>query len=224
MARPRFTGQGFTNPLDSLGFNAESRHRAMPPLSNAFMSNEASYQPSMPTSSPTPIVFEAKGKAGGAFLSRLVGGTKSFFGRITGRGGGKVAVKDVVGEVAEEGLETGAEKALLTESLKAQNKALLKGTKNPLTNTMVKVGGGVLVAGYGINVLGAPLVEDLTGANCGDKAIEAGYEEGTDEYSQYVEECQGDATTKVLMTGVAVLGVVGLIGFILLRPKKSAEE
>ena len=41
MARPRFTGQGFTNPIDSLGFNAESRHRAMPPISNAFMSNEA---------------------------------------------------------------------------------------------------------------------------------------------------------------------------------------
>ena len=88
---------------------------------------------------------------------------------------------------------------------------------------MVKVGGGVLVAGYGINVLGAPLVEDLTGANCGEKAIDAGYEEGTDEYSQYVEDCQGDAMTKVLMTGVAVLGVVGLVGFILLRPKKSAE-
>ena len=41
MARPRFTGQGFTNPIDSLGLNAESRHRAMPPISNAFMSNEA---------------------------------------------------------------------------------------------------------------------------------------------------------------------------------------
>ena len=41
MARSRFTGQGFTNPIDSLGLNAESRHRAMPPISNAFMSNEA---------------------------------------------------------------------------------------------------------------------------------------------------------------------------------------
>ena len=68
MARPRFTGQGFTNPIDSLGLNAESRHRAMPPISNAFMSNEASYQPSMPTQ--TPVIFEIKGKIGsGIFWS-----------------------------------------------------------------------------------------------------------------------------------------------------------
>ena len=60
MARPRFTGQGFTNPIDSLGFNAESRHRAMPPISNAFMSNEAFHRPAMPTL--TPIVLETKGK------------------------------------------------------------------------------------------------------------------------------------------------------------------
>ena len=146
---------------------------------------------------------------------------QKILGKNKGRGGTKAGVKDIVGEGLEEGIETGTEKAL-KESLKAQNKALLP--KNPLTNTMVKVGGGVLVAGYGINVLGAPLVENLTGANCGEKAIEAGYEEGTDEYSQYVEECQSDATTKVMMTGIAVIGVVGLIGFILLRPKKSAEE
>ena len=225
MARPRFTGQGFTNPIDSLGLNAESRHRAMPPISNAFMSNEASYQPSMPTQ--TPVIFESKGRATLGFFGRIAGGVRKFAGKVTGRvgskGAGKAGVKDIVGEGVEEGLETAGEKALLKESMKAQNKALLKQTKNPLTNTMVKVGGGVLVAGYGINVLGAPLVENLTGANCGDKAIDAGYEEGTDEYSQYVEDCQGDATTKVLMTGVAVLGVVGLIGFILLRPKKSAE-
>jgi hypothetical protein len=221
MARPRFTGQGFTNPLDSLGLNAESRHRAMPPISNAFMSNEASYQPSM--SYQTPVIFESKGKATLGFFGRVAGSVRKFAGKVTGRvgskGAGKAGVKDIVGE----GVETAGEKALLKESIKAQNKALLKRTPNPLTNTMVKVGGGVLVAGYGINVLGAPLVEDLTGANCGEKAIDAGYEEGTDEYSQYVEDCQGDAMTKVFMTGVAVLGVVGLVGFILLRPKKSAE-
>ena len=43
MARPRFNGRGFTNPLDSLGLNAESRHRANPQMSRAFMSNEANF-------------------------------------------------------------------------------------------------------------------------------------------------------------------------------------
>ena len=32
MARPRFNGQGFTNPIDPLGLNAESRHRVNPQL------------------------------------------------------------------------------------------------------------------------------------------------------------------------------------------------
>ena len=43
MARPRFNGQGFTNPLNPLGFNAESRHRVNPQLSGAFMSNETHF-------------------------------------------------------------------------------------------------------------------------------------------------------------------------------------
>tara|TARA_R110002012_G_scaffold93776_1_gene227474 strand:- start:2481 stop:3149 length:669 start_codon:yes stop_codon:yes gene_type:complete len=221
MARSRFTGQGFTNPIDSLGLNAESRHRAMPPISNAFMSNEAFHAENV------KVFNTIRGEIVGEGTEAVV--KKTFLNRISfgliGKGGKRKTVSEIVGEgteeALEEGVETAAEKAARKKLLDAQTKALLKGTKNPLTNTIVKVGGVVLVAGYGINVLGAPLVENITGANCGEKAIDAGYEEGTDDYSQYVEDCQGDATTKVLMTGVAVLGVVGLIGFILLRPKKS---
>jgi len=43
MARPRFNGRGFTNPLDSLGLNAESRHRVNPQISRSFMSNEVNF-------------------------------------------------------------------------------------------------------------------------------------------------------------------------------------
>ena len=219
MARPRFTGQGFTNPIDSLGLNAESRHRAMPPISNAFMSNEAFHAENVKEFKSSVVTRQViKRKAKKSLLNRFTLG-------LLGKGGKKKTVSEIVGEgteeALEEGVETAAEKAAKKKLLDAQTKVLLKEAKNPLTNTMVKVGGVVLVAGYGINVLGAPLVENITGANCGEKAIDAGYEEGTDDYSQYVEDCQGDATTKVLMTGVAVLGVVGLIGFILLRPKKS---
>lgn len=221
MARPRFTGQGFTNPLDSLGLNAESRHRAMPPISNAFMSNEAFHAENV------KVFNTLRGQVFGEGVEKGV--KKSFLNKLSfgllGKGGKRKTVGEIVGEgteeALEEGVETAAEKAAKKQLLDAQTKKLLKETKNPLTNTMVKVGGAVLVAGYGINVLGAPLVENLTGANCGEKAIDAGYEEGTEEYSQYVEDCQADATTQVLMTGVAVLGVVGLVGFILLRPKKS---
>ncbi|MBP98504.1 hypothetical protein CMK18_21345, partial [Candidatus Poribacteria bacterium] len=43
MAQPRFNGQGFTNPIDSLGLNAESRHRVNPQISRSFMSNETHF-------------------------------------------------------------------------------------------------------------------------------------------------------------------------------------
>jgi len=221
MARPRFTGQGFTNPIDSLGLNAESRHRVMPPISNAFMSNEAFHAENV------KVFNTARGEIGGELLE--VGAKKSFLNKLSfgllGKSGKRKSVGEIVGEgteeALEEGVETAAEKAAKKKLLDAQTKVLLKEAKNPLTNTIVKVGGAVLIAGYGINVLGGPLVENLTGANCPEKAIDAGYEEGTEEYSQYVEDCQGDAMKSVLMTGVAVLGVVGLIGIILLRPKKS---
>jgi len=59
MARPRFNGRGFTNPIDSLGLNAESRHRANPQMSRAFMSNEANFTQQ----------YEAETKVFGAGLS-----------------------------------------------------------------------------------------------------------------------------------------------------------
>jgi len=98
---------------------------------------------------------------------------------------------------------------------------LLKTAKSPTKQTAIRVGGAVLVLGYGMNILGGPFVESLTGADCPEKAVDAGKEEGTEEYTKFVEDCQGEAANKVMMTGIAVIGVVGLIAVILLRPKKS---
>ena len=118
MARPRFTGQGFTNPIDSLGFNAESRHRAMPPISNAFMSNESYYR-------PTKVFHGIGGKIGGKnrrkkascrWLKKILGGAFKF--------GRKGAAKEGGGEVAEEGA-----KDAIQASIKAQNKALMAQAK-----------------------------------------------------------------------------------------------
>ena len=98
---------------------------------------------------------------------------------------------------------------------------LLKTAKSPTKQTAIRVGGAVLGLGYGMNILGGPFVESLTGADCPEKAVDAGKEEGTEEYTKFVEDCQGEAANKVMMTGIAVIGVVGLIAVILLRPKKS---
>ena len=95
MARPRFTGQGFTNPIDSLGFNAESRHRAMPPISNAFMSNEAFFAENAQGNQEFQAI-PGLGKLVGKGVTKQLGkggakkaGGKSLFSRLTGRGARK---------------------------------------------------------------------------------------------------------------------------------------
>ena len=208
MARPRFTGQGFTNPIDSLGLNAESRHRAMPPISNAFMSNEAFHAENV---SGNQEFHGFGGKVGGKQVK------KGFFKRLGGKFTTRFGRKGL-GEVGEEG----AEGALKT-SLKARNKALLKSTASPTKKSLIKFGGRTITALAVVGILGLPLVENLTGGDCPQKAIDAGYEEGTEEHTKFIEECQAGAANKVMMTGIAVIGVVVIIAAVILRPKKSAE-
>ena len=212
MARPRFTGQGFTNPLDSLGLNAESRHRAMPPISNAFMSNEAFHAENV---SGNQEFHGLGGKIGGKAVKK--GFSLKMFKKFGGKFGKKFGRKGL-GEAGEEG----AEGALKT-SLKARNKALLKQTASPTKQSMIKFGGRTITALAVIGVLGLPLVENLTGGDCPQKAIDAGYEEGTEEHTKFIEDCQAGAANKVMMTGIAVIGVVVIIAAVILRPKKSAE-
>ena len=215
MARPRFTGQGFTNPLDSLGFNAESRHRAKPPISNAFMSNEAFHAENV---SGNQVFHGVGGAIGGEVVEKGVkkGFLKRIGGAFTGRFGRKSGAKGGLKAGAKEGGEDAVQ-----AGLKAQNKALMAQAKNPAKKSLIRTSGAVVVALYGINVLGGPVVEELTGANCDEKAIEAGYEEGTDDYTQYIEECQEKAADRLALGGGIGLGVLALIAVILLRPKKS---
>lgn len=211
MARPRFTGQGFTNPIDSLGFNAESRHRAMPPISNAFMSNEAFFAEN---AQGNQEFHGLGGRVGGEIVEGTVkkGFLRGLGGKFTARFGRKGGLKAGAKEGGGDALQT---------SLKAQNKALMAQAKNPVKKSLIRTSGVVVVALYGVNVLGGPVVEELTGANCDEKAIEAGYEEGTEEYTQYIEECQEKAADRLALGGGIGLGVLALIAVILLRPKKS---
>ena len=210
MAQPRFNGRGFTNPLNPLGFHSENRYREPTPLSSNFMSNEEKYAENVRGNQ------EFHGVGGKVFGKHI---TKGFFKRFAGKF--KFGKKGL-GEAGEEGAEKSL-KASLKASMKAQNKALLKATASPTKKSMIRVGGAVIVAGMAVGILGVPLVESLTGADCDDKATDAGKDEGTEEYTEWVEGCQEAAANKIMMVGVAVIGVVGLIAFVMLRPKKSAE-
>ncbi len=208
MAQPRFNGRGFSNPLNPLGFHSENRYREETPLSTNFMSNEEKFAENVRGNQ----VFQGiGGKVGGKAVK------KGFFKKLGGKFSKKFGRKGLT-EAGEEGAE-GALKA----TMKAQNKALLKATASPTKKSMIRVGGAVIVAGMAMGILGVPLVESLTGADCDDKATDAGKEEGTEEYTESVEGCQEAAANKIMMAGVAVIGVVGLIAFVMLRPKKSAE-
>ncbi len=215
MARPRFTGQGFTNPIDSLGFNAESRHRAMPPISNAFMSNEAFFAEN---AQGNQVFHGIGGKLFGKTIGKVFtrggtkGGTKGF---------GRLFRRRVGGEVAGEGASEAGE-AVIKRNVAEQ--ALLTQAKTPLRATMVRWGSFTVLGLAGIVGalgLGQDFVDDIIGANCPDDAKAQGYAEGTPEYQEAVEECQGKAANTVAMIGIAGVAVVGLILFAVLRPKKS---
>ena len=217
MARPRFTGQGFTNPIDSLGFNAQSRHRAMPPISNAFMSNEAFFAENAQGNQEFQAI-PGLGKLVGKGVTKQLGkggakkaGGKSLFSRLTGRG----ARKKVIGEGGEEGVES---------AVKTQTKTLAKPTNSATKNTLIKYGSFTVIGLAGVMGalgLGEDFVNDLIGANCPDDAKAQGYAEGTPEYQKAVEECQDKAGNTVAMIGIAGVAVLGLVLLVILRPKKS---
>ena len=217
MARPRFTGQGFTNPIDSLGFNAESRHRAMPPISNAFMSNEAFFAENAQGNQEFQAI-PGLGKLVGKGVTKQLGkggakkaGGRSLFSRLTGRG----ARKKVIGEGGEEGVES---------AVKTQTKTLAKPTNSATKNTLIKYGSFTVIGLAGVMGalgLGEDFVNDLIGANCPDDAKAQGYAEGTPEYQKAVEECQDKAGNTVAMIGIAGVAVLGLVLLVILRPKKS---
>ena len=216
MARPRFTGQGFTNPIDSLGFNAESRHRAMPPISNAFMSNETHLAENARGNQEFHI--PGLGKLVGKGVTKQLGkggakkaGGRSLFSRLTGRG----AKKKVIGEGGEEGVES---------AVKTQTQALSKSTNSATKNTLIKYGSFTVIGLAGVMGtlgIGEDFVNDLIGANCPDDAKAQGYAEGTPEYQKAVEECQDKAGNTVALIGMAGVAVLGLVLLVILRPKKS---
>ena len=219
MARPRFTGQGFTNPLDSLGFNAESRYRAMPPISNAFMSNETHLAENAKGNQEFNAIFgKLLGKGAAKSLTKSgakKAGRRSFFQRITGKGATKKVVGEGGEEIAEEGVET---------AVKTQTKALAKPTNSATKNTLIKYGSFTVVGLAGVMGtlgLGQDFVDDIIGANCDEDAKAQGLEEGTPEYQEAVEKCQDKAGNTVAMIGIAGVAVLGLVLFLVLRPKKS---
>ena len=187
----------------------------MPPISNAFMSNEAFFAEN---AQGNQVFHGIGGKLFGKSIAKVFtrggtkGGTKGF---------GRLFRRRVGGEVAGEGASEAGE-AVIKRNVAEQ--AIIAQAKTPLRATMVRWGSFTVLGLAGIAGalgLGQDFVDDIIGANCPDDAKAQGYAEGTPEYQEAVEECQGKAANTVAMIGIAGVAVVGLILFAVLRPKKS---
>ena len=203
MARPRFNGQGFTNPINPLGLNAESRHRVNPNLSGAFMSNETHFAETV-NGNQVFNVAQVGAKVGTKILSKA---------------GAKAAAK-----AAQKAAAKASKKAL-----QASTKAIGKGLNSPIAKRGLTVGILGATAYYTIAGefgLGTQFMDDLAGLNCDEKVKDAGYEEGTDEYTEAVEECQESAGDKLMYLGYGSVAIVGalILIFALKRPKKKSDD
>ena len=229
MAQPRYNGQRFTNPLNPLGFHSENRYREHSPLSTNFMSNETHFAEN---ARGNQEFHGLGGWLGGKIFGRgLATGGKTgakktgtgLFGRFFGGGGKRQATKTVTkkkiaGEAMEETVETQTEKIIATQVFK----------NAPVRTAMVKWGAigltGTIVGLYGMGIVGDAAEEwvcSMTGCNCDDNATDAGHEEGTDDYTKFVEECQEKAGKRLEKIAYAGIAVVGIIVYLLLRPKKE---
>jgi hypothetical protein len=230
MAQPRFNGQEFTNPLNPLGFHSENRYREETPLSTNFMSNEEKYAENASGNQE----FHGfggwiGGKLGGRALAKTGGkkGGGRLFGRFFTKKGGteavetgatKAANKRLVKEGVEETAEAQTERILATQVFK----------NAPVRSAMVKWGvigtSTTIVALVGLGILG-DAAEDLicswTGCNCDENATDAGHEEGTEEFTEDVEECQEAAGKRMEKIAYAGIGVIALVAFFILKPKKK---
>ena len=63
----------------------------------------------------------------------------------------------------------------------------------------------------------ADWVAARTGLDCPRRAKDAGYEEGTTEYTEYVEECQDDAQMGMTAITIGIIAVVGVVAYSLVK-------
>ena len=242
MASPRFNGQGFTNPTNPLGFHSENRYRAEEPLGNQFMSDEsrlfnataalttivkvgakelaeqaAKEAAEKGASEATQIAIKqaveaAAEKAGMEAIQKAGKNATEEAIEQSAQNAMKIAAKEAAGGAAEQ-----SAKELAEQSAKklAQAAFLKKGAAIGIA-ICVMAGGYALVGSLGLKGVSETL-DDFTGLNCDEKAVDAGLDESTEEYTEYVETCQKSAAKRMTILGITSVVVVGGVIWLLLK-------
>tara|TARA_Y100000992_G_scaffold302699_1_gene278558 strand:- start:2207 stop:2938 length:732 start_codon:yes stop_codon:yes gene_type:complete len=133
--------------------------------------------------------------------------------------GAKTSARRAGKESLEEGFEAGVKGTLTTRTLDTFKASL----KNPF---LVRAGGataiGLFVTYGAIRIFGdegiiAGWIAGATGADCDERAIDAGHDEGTEEYEQFVLDCQKRAERNMTILGISAIVVVGLTVFAIIK-------
>ena len=262
MASPRFTGNGFSNPLNPIGLHAENQYRELNPLGADFQIYGAENKVFALEVVSDVVKAGIKATAKNAFnlAAKAFPDDKIFAETIQesvekallksakesveagAKDGGAAAVKKAISKGGKEGAESaylkggvaafkqgageGAEAAVkgsakdvvqggFRNRLKSMGKSFGMGT--------VKVGASLVVPlglVFFLNTAGADALADwvanATGMNCDEKAIDAGYIEGEDDYKEFVTDCQKDGMNLMTMitAGVVVIGGVIIYSFV----------
>jgi len=258
MASPRFTGNGFSNPLNPIGLHAENQYRELTPLGADFQIYGAENKVFALEVVSDVVKAGIKATAKKAFnLARLAlpddrvvaEGIQEAVEKALlktakesveagAKDGGAAAVKKAISKGAKEGAESAylkggvaAFKQGAGEGAEAAVKGsaetvVKKGWKNNLKTfgkkSVLGVGGVIIPLGLttflltaGADAL-ADWVANATGMNCDEKAIDAGYIEGEDDYKEFVTDCQKDGMRIMTMitAGVVVIGGVIIYSFV----------
>jgi hypothetical protein len=142
--------------------------------------------------------------------------------------GGEAAAEAAAQKAMKEAAEESAEKGLKDVAKDAFGKEGADVAKDKMKMSFAQKGGlttaGVLVGGAVFTVAGllgsqalSDTMEDFAGLNCDEKALDASYEEGTDEYKTFVEECQDKAAKRMMILGITGITVLGGVIFLLVR-------
>ncbi len=136
--------------------------------------------------------------------------------REAGEETAEAGIKRGAKESAEEGVEQTAKEAAQEGSEKLAKTSLAK--KGGIIGAGTLIGYGIFaVAGmFGLKKL-SEWLDQFAGLNCDENAEDAGLESGTDEYKEYVKECQEEAAKRMMILGGVGILVVGGIAFLLLK-------
>jgi len=264
MASPRFTGNGFSNPINPIGLHAENQHRELSPLGADFqifnsqtkvfnspalvsagirataknggkialkalktaggMTDQAAKQAAKLVESNIVKALDgiaAKAVADGAEDGGLAAVRKALSkGGVEGvqtanlKGGSK-AFRGAVGEGAEGGVKGSAE-TVVKSGFKTNLKKFGGRTTFGVGSVIIPLGLTIFLYTAGADAL-ADWVANATGMNCDEKADDAGYIEGEDDYTEFVTDCQKEGMQMMGMITVGIIVVGGAIIFSLVK-------